>query len=53
MFEVNKWRQDLRVAKTLKALKKNGFEAAYVPDKETAVSKVLNSNYFLLKSNLQ
>jgi L-lactate utilization protein LutB len=43
LFEVNKWHQDLRVNNTLKALKKNGFEAVYVSDKKTAVSKVLNS----------
>lgn len=41
MLEAKKWYNDLRVENTLKALKKNGFEAIYAPTPEEAVSKIM------------
>lgn len=41
MLEARKWYRDLKVEKTLNALKKNGYEVLYVPKKEEAVSKLL------------
>jgi len=41
LIEARKWHKDLRVENTLSALRKNEFEAIYVPTREDAVSKVL------------
>ena len=41
MLEARKWYEDLRVENTLKSLRRNGFEALYLPTVEKAVSKVL------------
>jgi len=42
MSDVRNWRQELRVEKTINALKENGFEAFYFSNKEDAVKKVLD-----------
>jgi hypothetical protein len=41
MLEARKWYEDLRVENTLKSLRRNGFEALYLPTVEGVVSKVL------------
>jgi L-lactate utilization protein LutB len=41
MLEARKWYEDLRVENTLTSLRRNGFEALYLPTVEEAVSKVL------------
>ena len=41
MYEAKEWYHQLIVERTLKALMKNGFEALCVPDKEEAVSRIL------------
>ena len=42
LAEAREWYTELRVNKTMSALRKNGFEALYVPTKEEAVSKILD-----------
>ena len=41
MLEARKWYEDLRVENTLTSLRRNGFEALYLPTVEEAVSKVV------------
>ena len=41
MIEARGWHTELILDRTVKALRKNGFEALYVPGKEEAVSIVL------------
>jgi len=41
MYEINSWYTKLIVDRTLEALRKNGFEAVYAPDKAEAVSRIL------------
>ena len=41
MIEAREWHRELVKDRTLKALERNGFEAFYVPNKEEAVSKIL------------
>jgi hypothetical protein len=41
LIEAMEWHTELILDRTVKALRKNGFEALCVPDKEEAVSKVL------------
>ena len=41
MIEAREWQTELILDRTVKALSKNGFEALHVPDKEEAVSMVL------------
>jgi len=42
LLKAREWYKELKVEKTLKALRKNGFEALYASTKEEAVSKVLD-----------
>lgn len=42
MYEAKEWYDRLIVERALKALTKNGFEAIYVPDREEAVSRILD-----------
>ena len=41
MIEAREWHTGLIIDRTLRALSKNGFKAFYVPNKEEAVSRIL------------
>jgi len=42
LLKAREWYNELKVEKTIEALKKNGFEALYASNKEEAVSRVLD-----------
>jgi L-lactate utilization protein LutB len=42
LVEVREWYMETRVKKTLESLKKNGFDALYVSDKDEAIDEILS-----------
>jgi len=41
LIEAREWHTELSIDRTLRALSKNDFKAFYVPNKEEAVSRIL------------